>query len=612
MVTPAFNQAEADIGGPLRAIAHPLDEITAQLRRWVLWPPPVLAVDIETAGLGVDARLIKCVTIADGSVAVVLDPRESDHHAILRGFVERTPAVQLAMHRSAFDFPLLCQARIMYPDQAFRVRDTLVYARMAWPDTLCKKNLEACAERLLGLKTEESIKDAFRRRGWSIREGYKRMDIDSPMFLLGAAVDAVITARLVQPLRDAAYRTLTVGHPFTVNGVTGDAARRLVEREQLVNCMMLWRSGKGLRVDLDECARYRASTADQLAQHAEILGSSGVRPGNAGDLVRVLEACGLLPEGHPRTAKTGRPSTTAKSLEALSAPLARAFVEHKRIEKIGSDYLQKVVDLSGRDDLGDDRIFPEVNILGATTGRMSYGAPPLQQFIGGARGIIIPDRGDAFTSIDWAQIEPVTIANISGDLAALEAYEDGSGDLYTSVAEAAKVKRKMAKGVLLAQLYGEGIGKLAADLDITTDQAKALRVSIFTGLPNTQRLLWKVRDIAARHRKIFTVSGRILPIPMGKGYEGGPPSIATHKAANYLVQGSAYDILAESLVAIYEAGLHEAVYLAMHDELVVSTAAAGDVRKIMETPPERLCHMAKRTPVLRTDRADLGGRWASC
>jgi DNA polymerase-1 len=49
----------------------------------------------------------------------------------------------------------------------------------------------------------------------------------------------------------------------------------------------------------------------------------------------------------------------------------------------------------------------------------------------------------------------------------------------------------------------------------------------------------------------------------------------------------------------------------MHDEIVCSTDAAHDVRKIMEQPPERLIQIAGRVPVLRTDKADLGERWAA-
>jgi hypothetical protein len=86
----------------------------------------------------------------------------------------------------------------------------------------------------------------------------------------------------------------------------------------------------------------------------------------------------------------------------------------------------------------------------------------------------------------------------------------------------------------------------------------------------------------------------------------------THKTVNYFVQGSQYDLLAETLIRIKEAGLAKAIYIAMHDELVVSKSAAHDVQQIMRTPPERLIWMSGRVPVLRTDIADLGERWAKC
>ena len=48
----------------------------------------------------------------------------------------------------------------------------------------------------------------------------------------------------------------------------------------------------------------------------------------------------------------------------------------------------------------------------------------------------------------------------------------------------------------------------------------------------------------------------------------------------------------------------------MHDELVVDTAVADEVRAIMETAPPFLAHWAGREPTLRTDRADLAHAWA--
>lgn len=590
--------------GPLGAnyTAGPLPVTWPALMR-LLEPGEPIAVDIETFGLGLDARRIKCVAFANRREAVVLDPRAPLQAAAIRRFMA-IPS-ELVFHNSPFDVPnLAANGLITVPDVA-RVVDTLVFARLAWPDIMIKKSLEDLAFRLLGLTTEGTVKDAFRRLGLTIKEGFKRLDIDAPMYLMGVAVDAIVTARCLAPVMHAALATTTQDHPFSTFGVTGADADRLVIREQIVNRMLLRRSVRGLRVDLEYLDAYqRRTSADRSAAEAE-LGAHGIRPGNPGDLLKYLDGAGALPEDHPRTAKTGRPSTTAAHLERLDHPLAKLFVTAKRITKVQEDYLQKVVDLSG----ADERIHPVVNLLAATTGRMSMGEPPLQQFPEPARGIILADPGDTLTSIDWAQIEPVVAANIAGDLGVLSGYEDGTSDLYTELATLAGVKRKTAKVILLAQMYGEGLGKLSADLGIERETAAGLRDAIFTAMPRVGRLLWKLRDIGEQYRKVFTLSGRILTVPMGRGFDGGPPTVATHKAVNYFVQGSAYDLLADALVRIEHAGLGDAVYLAMHDELVVSTPAAREVEQIMRTPPERLVSLAKRVPVLRTDRADLGERW---
>lgn len=573
-----------------------------------------LSCDIETFGLGADARRIKCVSFAVPDRAVVLDPRNPDQAKLIRSAMDRAPA--LAFHNATFDVPNLHVNGLFDRDNCHKVIDTMIYARLAWPDVMIRNSLEATAERLLGLVATETIERAFKRLGMTKKEGYKRADIDSPVYVMGVAVDALVTARLVELVRRAAFTTLTSGHPFSNFGITGDEARRLVEREQVINRSTLRRACKGLRVDFDFLERFRDATRTARHKGEAELTAAGIRPSNAGDLIKVLDQAGALPPDHPRT-KTGRASTTANDLEALesvdSTGLAALFVATKKIAKIEDDYLVKAVE--NADSSG--WIHPTINLLAATTGRMSIGDTPLHQFPGAARGCVLADPGDRLTSLDWAQIEPVLIANVAGDLDTLAGYEAGTSDLYTDVAQFADLPRKRAKVVLLGTLYGEGITKLGRDIGVDLDSARAIRDRVFKPLPCTNALIGKIRAIGKEHRKIFTVSGRILTIPMGRGFPDrvtgkmGPPTVAVHKAVNYFVQGGAYDVLAEAMIKVIEAGLDDGMYLAMHDELVVSTEIAPDVEKIMQTPPERLCLLARRRPVLRTDRADLGERWAA-
>ena len=110
----------------------------------------------------------------------------------------------------------------------------------------------------------------------------------------------------------------------------------------------------------------------------------------------------------------------------------------------------------------------------------------------------------------------------------------------------------------------------------------------------------KVQNVAETYGRMVTAGGRILPVD--QGYE--------YKAVNYAIQGSAYDVLANSIVEMDRRGLGDHLQLAMHDELVVDTEVAEEVQQIMLTPPEFLITWAERVPVLRTDRADMGSAWA--
>jgi DNA polymerase I-like protein with 3'-5' exonuclease and polymerase domains len=597
------------------------------------WADRPMAVDIESFGLGRLSARLKCVSFSTGDAAIVLDPRDRRQYEAARFVIATAP--ELIFHNSTFDVPNLGRNGLITRADVGKVTDTLIYARMAEPDALTSKNLAATGHRYLGTPKEDQLAAAFKMLGLTKEQGYYQFDIDRYVYLHGAADDAIMTARLREVVRQAAYARLTTGHPFTENGVVGDEAWDLVENPQRLNRIFLRRALVGLRTDLEFLDAYREANAVDLQRTEDTLVRHDIRPGNNNDLIAFLDKADAIPADYPRTAKTKKPSTVAKHLETLAHPLAKTYVQHKQLLKVDKDYLAKVVDLA--DDNG--RVYPGTNILAAITGRMSMDNPPLHQFPEGARGIILFDEGDRGTSLDWAQIEPVTIANIAGDHAIVAAYESGEMDFYQGVALAAGLARPDAKVTLLAQLYGEGLAKLAFDLGIPVTRedaaflaqsgiesgtsAEELRELIFEALPLTADLVrpasagpeGRLRSIARHYRVVFTLAGRILPIPMGKGWlqeDGtyGPPSPAVHKGVNFMVQGSAYDILADTILRVEDAGLGDALYLAMHDELVVSTDAAHDIEMIMQRPPERLCRLAKRVPILRTDRADLGERWA--
>lgn len=610
----------------------------------------VLAVDIEGAGKDGRKRFdVKCVSIGTPDFVVVYDIRDPEQFANASRVIN-TGEYLLAFHNSPFDVPILHGVGVMSMEAIARVIDTLIWCRLAEPDERTSKALTSAANRYLGLNLVNPLPAMLKVLNISVATWYESKDLDVPSYRIMAASDVVLTHRLIGPAKKAAYDRLTTGHPFPRYGLKGDEALALVHREQVINRMTLRATCRGLSVDPEFLDQYMDTTSGEMRLIEQELEGLGIRPGNAGDLTSYLREHDLLPEDYPVTDKRKEPSTAKKDLATLTAPVAAQYVTHKEVTHILNDYLSKVMDNS--DEQG--KIHPGTSLLIAATGRMSIsGDAPLQQFPEGARGIILANDWErvkplthavtepcncphpsGMVSIDWSQIEPVLVANIAGDTKAVEYYEQG-GKFYNAIVDGSdqRVDYKAAKTTLLAQLYGEGITKLARDLKISVEEATKIRELIWQTLPGTAALAGKkgkLQTIAGQHKLIFTLSGRIVPIPSGWwpcwndheeqedidrcrrcNAKGLTYSVQVHKGTNYFVQGGAYDLLAEAMFEIEMQGLGDALYFAMHDELVVDHAAAHDVRKIMETPPARLIQLAKRTPILRTDMAHLGERWAA-
>lgn len=642
--------------------------------------PGTISVDLESAGkTGRDRLDVKCIQFGIERHSLVCDPRDPAQFKLIRDVVNS--GRRLVFHNSPFDVPIMYITGLLDMDTCDAVTDTLIYARLAEPDERTSKNLMHACNRHLGLGLADPLPDMLKRLGLSKQKWFAEFDLDTPNYTYMAASDAILTYRLRPVVRADAYSRITEGHPFRANGVFGAEADELVEREQVLNRDSLRRTCRGLRADTEYADTYRRKNAGRLTELTSALEHEGITPGHSGSLTKWLEDRSLIPEDYPRTAKTDAPSGTADDLASIDHPMARVFVEHKTTDKVDKDYLTKVLFYAGL----DGRIHPAVNWLGAATGRNSMNDPPVQQFPAEARGIIVPEnyeevvragsmyydntdhvvtgRGTSdekvecncsnpkgFTSIDWSQIEPVLAANVAGDLDVLKGYEAGTSDLYTDVAIFASVKRKIAKVIVLAQLYGEGIIKLAKDLGYITPGEAAritkefrrrkkynktcgfesripgsqaaiaeelgidgfltavdVRNKVFGPLPKTFEYMSLLRNVANEYKMIPTLSGRIVPIP--SGWFDGEYSVQTHKAINYTFQGGAYDILANALYEIHKAGLRDAVYFPMHDEIIADAEAGQDIRRIMETPPARLVELVKRVPVLRTDMAHLGERW---
>jgi DNA polymerase-1 len=624
--TPAISGTYPHPGIPGALVTAGVEHVADVLRTWFRGGPARLACDIETYGLGLDMLRIKAVVLAVPDHVVVLDPRHPHDAHLIRTALQFASGI--VMHVSTADAPSLCRNGLMSPEAIWKVTDTVIPARIANPGETVPKTLEACAQRYLGI-TSGKMLDTFRALGYKSKtEGYANLDLDSPAYLFGAAADGLVTARILGPAQDDAVRHLTVGHPFT-NGLDRAGAVEEIEGHQIKNRWALAQTVKGLLIDTDYRDRYLANVGRKRAQGEEQLQRIGITPGNGAHLMRHLEDQGAVPADHPMTkgGKTTPPrlSTQAKHLDTIAHPTAQLFVAVKQMAKVADDYLQKCIDLV--DDEG--RIHPTVKILAAAHGRDSMSDPPIHQFPGPARGIIVPDPGTTWTSIDWSAQEPRIMMNLAGDTGPLEGYEVRGQKVYQVVVDVADVPMKVAKVAVLGGAYGEGIKKLSTDLNLPPDPwlpaverwgrqlparwgyqaGRDIQDAVWSALPRSKEWLDNGRALSQRIGVAMTVAGRILPIPMGPATEDRPAGRQNHKWPNFTISGSALDEQKAVIVQAVKDGYWEYIKFGMHDELVVDTVAADYVQRLMETPSERFMMMARRRPVIRTDRELMRERW---
>jgi DNA polymerase-1 len=557
-----------------------------------------VAVDIETAGLNDDAFRVKVMIVANGAQSFVLDATNPRHCAAFTDALDA--ATELNFHKSAFDVPPLVTAGLMRIEHIDKVFDTLVCARMALTSTMdkfgfVKHGLEALEKRYLTGRFHSRSKDRFadwsKANGWSKATAFKKAGYDHPVYVMYAGWDGIITWLVRDYVYAAALAQMT-DHPFGRFGADEETARYLIEREQRVNRIMLRRSARGLALDQERLTQQQEDLRARMLELGDQLAAFGVAdPSNRNQLSAVLAAADAFPPDYPMT-KTGKYSTAKGILDAVDHPAVRAFRSHdqKRRLFLYMEHARLVAEYT------DGRIHPEVNVMAARTGRMSYGNPELHQFTGDARTVI---AGDRLVSIDWASIEPVVAANLAGDHEQIERFETSGEKFYKVVEDAAGVPYKVAKIVMLAATYGQQLRALSASLGTSMEEAKVIQAKTLAPLPMTRKFCGWSAAWSEETGKTWTVSGRIVDVAQDKGYQG----------TNYTIQGSAYDVLAETIVACEDAGVDEAIQLAVHDELVVEEEAAHDIRKIMETPPPRLCELAGRDVKLRTDAAFLGGNW---
>jgi len=404
-----------------------------------------------------------------------------------------------------------------------------------------------------------------------------------------AAADATMTWRLVEPLQ------------AELQGAGLDALCALLEVPliPIIGGMQY----KGVTLDVDFLTKMSGRLqGDIAALEASIFEAGGGKfnIGSPKQLNQILfERLELPVEGLKKT-KLGY-STDAATLDALrdAHPIIGMIVNYRELSKLKSTYVDALPTLVNS---GTGRVHTSYNQAGSATGRFSSSSPNLQNIpIRTASGrevrrAFVAPAGYVLLAVDYNQIELRVMAHISEDATLIDAFHRGQ-DIHQATAAAVSgiapedvtyEQRNFAKRVNFGLMYGMGAFRLARDSDLTLAEAEDFIATYFERMPGVKEYIDRTKAFVWENGYTETLYGRRRIYPAIKAKGNRRSTAAEERAAiNMPIQGTAADILKQSMINLYDRLSREsydaAMILQVHDELVleVKEAELGPVKALV-------------------------------
>lgn len=309
---------------------------------------------------------------------------------------------------------------------------------------------------------------------------------------------------------------------------------------------------------------------------------------SSNDLYKIWKKEGLPIE----YTSTGKPSFASSVLDDCPHEVAKKVKHLKGLIKTQS-FLDAWVDLEY-----NRRLYPSFYPAkrddgGTVTGRWSSQNPNLQQVPAREdkhgkeiRSLFLPEENCYLGAFDYKQIEYRVFTHFASGEGAEEAQrkfrEDPTTDYHQMTidlmdwGDLGKEGRHLAKNLNFGSIYGLGAKSFAVkfkqnllhnhperDPDNLFPVAQSLMNEYFSKVPFVKPTCNKIQDVGQRRGYVKTLSGRRQRMPL----DGG-----AYKLINYLIQGSASDLLKKALVDAWDKGVFNVLKLhaQVHDEIVFS------------------------------------------
>lgn len=536
----------------------------------------IIAFDTETEGLRpYSDQKVRLVQIGDTRNGFAFPP---EWHGAALDLLRRWEGETVA-HNAKFDVGFLRNnyPRLYQPDWR-KIQDTLTMAQL--DDSTRPAGLKPLTGMLISQEAEASQSVLDRElalNGWDwvtvpiVREGA------GSSYWIYAALDPVLTARLYGLLKHV--RT-TYAKPYDIEI---GALSALANMEQ-----------RGMLVDLD----YTRKMIDEIGGQAQevrqwITAAYGIaNPGSTQQVVEVFKGLGRqfteFTDSGAESLNKDQLKTFLIEEDGSSAgnDLAQAILHMRKLEKQVGPYFKNFELLVDEHNI----VHANVRPMGARTGRMSITDPALQTLPKGdptVRDAFIVRDGYTMGAIDADQIEARLAAHFSRDENLRTAFME-QPDFFNYVASQTwgrtitkeDPERSLIKGGVYGKLYGAGNRKIALTTGVPLATIEVVMGNFSAQFPGIQKLQDRVQQQAEKRTReegrpyVVTATGRRLYGDADKEYA----------LTNYLLQGTAAELLKQGICDLVAAGYGDNLLLPIHDEILFEapTEDFPDVKRGIE------------------------------
>ena len=569
--------------GNYRAITD-ANDLSSYLDKLLSFENPVFAFDTETDSLDTaSANLLGFsisfekgsgvyVPMATGGGDLFSEPiglSKKDALEQLRR-IFYSPKCTLVLHNAKFDLKVLNSQGFIkiedwiVPGQTARIADTMIAAWLLESDRSAKTaySLEYLAETQLHLKGTEFEEIVPKN---------------------GTFADVPLETAAEYSSEDSDF-TLQLWNLFEPKLKSEGLHDLFFGMEMQVLPILAMMESEGIHVDSNYLADYAVELKKQiesLEKEIHALAGHEFNVASPKQLGTVLFEERNLPTG--KKTRTGY-STDTSVLEELSEldPLPKKVLEYRAKAKLLSTYVETLPEQAD----SEGRVHTSFMQTGTATGRLSSKDPNLQNIPVRSeegrriRTAFTAEKGKVLISADYAQIELVVLAHLSGDKNLCSAFEN-EVDVHKSTASliygvpmesVTAEMRRSAKTLNFGLMYGMGAFSLAKDLGIGRGQAKDFIDNYFAVYSGVKSFFDENVRHAEENGFIRTICGRNRKIPAINSRNKMEKEAAVRIAKNSPIQGSAADIVKKAMIDVAQAlkstGSGAKLLLQVHDELI--------------------------------------------